>query len=348
MRVLYLTNYPVPYRVEFFNQLSEKCDLTVFYQDAQSAERNHDWQKSVDISHKCFLPGTSGLLKHLASHNYDLVVVGCYNEWSGIQSILLLKTLKKKYFINVDGEFFGGRGLKKMLRNPLAKGASGYLIAGENTGNELIKLVGANHIYRYHFSSLTRDELQRNARRGWREGDAFLCVGQFADYKGLDVLIDAMVGLPGYKLTMVGAADKADSLLNYIHKKGANNVDVVPFLKKDDLNKLYCDCRALILPSRQECWGLVVNEAASFGTPIIATSGVGAAADFLDSYSPLRPNPCDPLALREAIAAYLQMTAEEKMLISRELVKRSSRYSIERTVEEHIEAFQHVLREEQA
>ena len=55
-------------------------------------------------------------------------------------------------------------------------------------------------------------------------------------------------------------------------------------MNKEDLNKEYQKAKVLFLPSRQECWGLVVNEAASFGTPIVSTVGSGAAVEFLNEY----------------------------------------------------------------
>ena len=39
-----------------------------------------------------------------------------------------------------------------------------------------------------------------------------------------------------------------------------------------DLYKEYQQCKCVLLPSKKECWGLVINEAASFGCPIISTT----------------------------------------------------------------------------
>jgi len=48
-----------------------------------------------------------------------------------------------------------------------------------------------------------------------------------------------------------------------------------------ELEEEYKTCAMLVLPTRQECWGLVINEAASFGMPIVSTWGSGAAVEFL-------------------------------------------------------------------
>lgn len=51
MRILYLTNIPAPYRVEFFNQLAEQVDLTVVYEEHRDGRRDDDWLKSAGIHH---------------------------------------------------------------------------------------------------------------------------------------------------------------------------------------------------------------------------------------------------------------------------------------------------------
>jgi len=44
---------------------------------------------------------------------------------------------------------------------------------------------------------------------------------------------------------------------------------------------LYALARSLAVPSRDEPWGVVVNEALACGTPVVATTAVGAAEDLI-------------------------------------------------------------------
>ncbi|MDE6304171.1 MAG: hypothetical protein K2M01_05030, partial [Paramuribaculum sp.] len=60
MKVLYLTNKEVPYRVAFFNLLSHDTDLEVVYDTRDSGNRNKEWAKSIpatDGLKVSFLPG---------------------------------------------------------------------------------------------------------------------------------------------------------------------------------------------------------------------------------------------------------------------------------------------------
>ena len=42
MKVLYMTNYPAPYRVDFFNKLGEECDLTVTFEESSTMQKHRD------------------------------------------------------------------------------------------------------------------------------------------------------------------------------------------------------------------------------------------------------------------------------------------------------------------
>lgn len=344
MKVLYLTNYPVPYRIEFFNQLAVVVDLTVWYEASSTNSRDEVWQRSNDVHHNFLTKSDMSLGRLLKCPDFDLIIVGCYNESFGLEAIARLKMSGRKYIVNVDGEYFDGSGLKKRFRDFMVKGADGYLIAGEKTGATLRSLVGEERVYPYHFSSLTKREVELNAAERWIEGSFYLCVGQYARYKGLDVLVDAFAQIPDEKLTIVGASSKTDDLCSYIEAMGASNIEVIPFLQKKELAELYRTCKAFILPSRQECWGLVVNEAASFGAPIIVTRGAGAARDFLAADSPLLVEPDSPSDLVRAVAFYGALDTLNKKELSDGLIAHSFAYTVERTVEEHLAAFESLLR----
>ena len=47
MKVLFLTNIPSPYRVDFFNQLGKYCELTVLYELGYATNRDKNWTSGV-------------------------------------------------------------------------------------------------------------------------------------------------------------------------------------------------------------------------------------------------------------------------------------------------------------
>jgi glycosyltransferase involved in cell wall biosynthesis len=95
----------------------------------------------------------------------------------------------------------------------------------------------------------------------------------------------------------------------------------------------------LVLPSRQECWGLVINEAASFGMPIVSTWGSGAAVEFLAAdYPQYLAEPGNAQGLLQCIRALL--ASDDKETYSRFLREKAKDYSIERSVQAHLTALQ--------
>ena len=60
MKVLFLTNIPSPYRVDFFNEIGKYCDLTVLFEKGFSNERDTSWKNySFDNFKGIFLKGKS-------------------------------------------------------------------------------------------------------------------------------------------------------------------------------------------------------------------------------------------------------------------------------------------------
>ena len=44
-KILFITNVPAPYMVDFFNLLGKKTNLTVIFEKSHSKERNSTWEK---------------------------------------------------------------------------------------------------------------------------------------------------------------------------------------------------------------------------------------------------------------------------------------------------------------
>jgi glycosyltransferase involved in cell wall biosynthesis len=67
--------------------------------------------------------------------------------------------------------------------------------------------------------------------------------------------------------------NRADTLENSVEFKG--------FIERDQLYRYYTEADAFILPSKNEVWGLVVNEALACGTPAIVSDQCGCAPDLI-------------------------------------------------------------------
>lgn len=101
-------------------------------------------------------------------------------------------------------------------------------------------------------------------------GDYYLVVGQFVDYKRIDLAIAACNRL-GRPLHIVGEGEQYKRL----RKLAGPTIDFYGTLSDQDLREQYAHCRALLFPGEED-FGIVPVEALSFGRPVIAFDRGGA------------------------------------------------------------------------
>lgn len=114
----------------------------------------------------------------------------------------------------------------------------------------------------------------------------FLYVGRLSSEKGLEDLIAAFCSVyarfPKAKLQLVGSGPLAAALKQRV--ADLNMSQAIAFVgtkSLDEIATLFVQCTALVLPSHSEPWGLVVNEALSYGCPVVVSSACGCVPDLL-------------------------------------------------------------------
>ena len=105
-------------------------------------------------------------------------------------------------------------------------------------------------------------------------------VGSLLHLKGYDILINAVKQLQAnVQLHLycysAGEKNQVESI-----KRELNNVDNIhlyPFLSNNEIRKKIPDYDLLVLPSRYDGWGVVINESLAEGTPVIVSSRCGSS-----------------------------------------------------------------------
>lgn len=339
--VLYITNKEVPYRVKFFNELSKYCNLKVIFQSSDPMNRNREWAKSVknNFDYEFIRQNKMkfiGILKEIKKYKYDEIIFGCANDINQIIPMLIMRLFNKKYIVNLDGECFIGNSFKDKLKIWFLKYSKKILEAGEESAQNIEKLVNKD-VIPYYFSSMTEKEIEKNNResKNTEREDFILVVGRYINVKGLDVAVKVAEKLPNLNFKFIGIGYETQEFQKYVDSFNVKNIEIIPFLQTKELFMEFKKCKMLLLPSRKECWGLVVNEAASFGTPIVSTFGSGAAVEFLSpQYKCYLANTDD---VNDLLQKVVNCYENDNKNYSKYLLEKSNLYTIERSVKIHMD-----------
>jgi glycosyltransferase involved in cell wall biosynthesis len=277
-RVTVVSPEPTPYRAPLFDRIAARPDieLTVIY--AAQTVAGRDW--SVDLAHRAIflrgvtLPGARKLLRHdypltvgvlhaLRDAAPDVVVVSGWSTFASQAAIAWCRARRIPYVLHVESHDLGPRArwrrtVKDAVATPVIRGAASVLVVGSAAGTS-VAARGASRI-RVFANTIDVDRWIERAQRLPRsphEGTVVLSVGRDVPEKGFDVLADACAHA-GVRLETVTGG-----------------------LVEEELAQHYVDADVFALLSRHETWGVVVNEAAASGLPLVLSDRVGAAHDLL-------------------------------------------------------------------
>ena len=295
MKVLYLINIPSPYRVDYFNELGKHCDLTVLFEKNTSDERDSSWLNYRFENFKgVFLKGKSyktdgalcfSVIKYLKSGIYDHIVCANFTSLTGMLAIEYMRFKKIDYYLESDGGFpKNGKGFVERLKKHYIKDAKGYFSTGA-IHDDYYLAYGAEkeRIYHYPFTSVKDEELlenipeleiKSNLREELMITEQFvvLSIGQFVHRKGIDVLIRSASHLPKEVGIYIVGGEPSEEYLSLVGELNLSNIHFVGFKTKEELKKYYGAADVFALLTREDVWGLVINEAMAMGLPIITTN----------------------------------------------------------------------------
>lgn len=104
-------------------------------------------------------------------------------------------------------------------------------------------------------------------------------MGQLTPRKGVDLIIDAALELPGdnWRLKIIGKGDLAESLESRVQEARKEHlIEFQPFLPWAETMQLLAESDLALVPSRHDGWGAVVSESLMQGVPVICTDHTGA------------------------------------------------------------------------
>jgi glycosyltransferase involved in cell wall biosynthesis len=280
----------------------------------------------------------------------DLVVMPGYHRieyWAMLMLCIVLRR-KRAVFCDSTANDRGKYWWKEMAKAFFFRHCHGFFCYGIRS-KEYVESFGVNEhkiYYRCQAAALPRG-YDASAILGYYEkngADAatiskFLYIGRLSVEKGLFDLLDAFRYVrdqtPEAKLDIVGSGLVEGELVARAKELGLGSA--VSFLGSktpEDIGQLLVRSTALILPSHREPWGLVVNEALSYGCPVVVSSICGCVPELvLDGLTGYSFPVGNSRALCEAMIAASRMSID-RLSAAKNCLDLIAQYTPERAASE--------------
>jgi len=148
----------------------------------------------------------------------------------------------------------------------------------------------------------------------------FLVVARLVPKKNIETILSAYAayregGGGNRKLVICGSGPLEAKLRDKVFALGIDRfVEFRGFCSQEQVASAMLTALVLLLPSTEEQWGLVVNEALAFGLPIIISSSAGAGEVLVKAF--INGYRLDPRDVEQWSSAMLEMDKDEKRWVS--------------------------------
>ena len=306
MKILFLSNIPSPYSVAYVNELGKLADVTAVYEDLSYKDRDASWKTFEAPNVKLIvLKGLSfGEERKLSFYSFKLIwkfrkskiIIANPSTLCGVLSILFCKMFRIPFIIQSEGGLpKDGKGLKEHFKKFVMQGAALYL-SGMTPERDYFLTYGApiEKIKQYPFASLYKRDFPKKLlsskekeclrkELGITEKNVILFVGQFIYRKGIDILLESLSQIHSEVGVYLVGGECKQEYQDIIDRYGLKNIHFVNFIQLDVLKKYYMAADFFVLPTREDTWGLVVNEAMSYGLPVITTNRCVAGLELIEN-----------------------------------------------------------------
>ena len=308
---------PTPYRSPMLDLIAERDDVELTALYAGGSVQQRDWD--LEARHRAVvldghrIPGANRILRHaypvslgifgaLRDARPDVVVVSGWSTFASQAAIAWSRARRVPYVLLVESNDRDERpGWRRAVKGAvvpaIVRGAAHVLVVGRLARESMLARgadparidVFADTVDVEAFGEAAdrlagrRDELRREA--GVDVGDvAVLSVARLSPEKGLDTLVRAVAAAadPRLVLLLAGAGPERERL-DALARRERIRLVLLPHVEWGRISERYAAADVFALLSKHEPWGVVVNEAAASGLPLVLSDRVGAAHDLLES-----------------------------------------------------------------
>ena len=319
-KAIYFFQYLPPWRIDVFNSMAEFYDLTVVFFNADLEGFTYDRDallsrlkgidarfltKGFNVGSRPVRFGISSILKEVRP---DVVFVHEYSSVSAALAVLKRRFGYRLYLTTSDTLDWaeGSSGPKAWSRSFVLHRAEGVVLYNKEVEAfykkrfPWLKTGVCPNIQNPASILAMRKDFDNPLPDGSR---VILFIGRLVPVKALELLFDAFAGVEhkGYKLVLVGEGPEKENLERQAERLGiSGDVVFAGFQFGKDLYRWYDRADFLVLCSRHETFGAVINEALVLGCPVLASKYIGALV-FINKENGLVFDPLDPSSFREGL-----------------------------------------------
>ncbi|MCX5701463.1 MAG: glycosyltransferase family 4 protein [Candidatus Omnitrophica bacterium] len=328
-KIVLITNIIAPNIISVFNAISDhpEVDLKVIFLAENETNRkwNIYWDEikfnySVLKSFCIFIQSWEmpiyfnfGFWKTLTKFKPDAICVSGYHYLVTIEALLYARINEIPITLWSESHLLSGfikNSLADLYKKNIISRFDSYITCGTAAKRQNIyygakpeKIVMGSNSVDLEWFMKKHKEIQDNEISQMKRkypSKNILYVGAFIKRKGVISLIAAFekLDMANVGLILVGEGKEKDKYLKYIKEYNIKNVFFEGFVQKEDIVKYYKLADVFVLPSFNETWGLVVNEAMACGLPVLSSKYAGVTEDLVkegvNGYS-FSPNKIDEL-----------------------------------------------------
>ncbi len=316
MKTLLVDTIITPYIVPRYNALAKKLggNLTVWFQSFTDVNRK--WKVFPEVTFPMeFLKDTPIRLigkdiftfhinreypKKLSEFNPDHIIIVGWDSFVSLYSVIWAKRHKKRLTLwawSTVYETSWRRTLTLPYVKWLVRNCSDYISYGTRSSEYLIALWAKKDNIQPFYNTVDVSYFTQNAQKYRKEKEiikkhlwikttfVLMFNGQIIERKWV---WEMLLGYEQFKkshgdisLVIVWSGQEEEKLKNTIKDRGIQDVFFTGYVQLDELPKYYAIADIFTLPSREEVWWLVINEAMACGLPILTAYQVGASADLV-------------------------------------------------------------------
>jgi glycosyltransferase involved in cell wall biosynthesis len=280
---VFVTHLPAFYKVNLYREISRSKRIFVIFIGARGAGRTADFTASDcgfdsivmnegDFESRSWILSILRLTKTLMGLSYSKI---CVNGWDLPEFwwiAILHRRAKNALALESTIAESAVSGLSGLLKRCFLRRIA--MVFASSSG--AIRLLHALR-YRgetqvtYGVGLIFKDPKVLSNVRAYTK--RFLFLGRLVPEKNLPFLLEVFRKLPDCRLTLVGDGPERQALT----ESASSNVEFRAHVANDQLRTVFAEHDFLVLPSRSETWGLVVEEALHHGLPVIVSDRCGAS-----------------------------------------------------------------------